>query len=95
MLREIVKKKSIGGGEEDHDRPRRTDLVHSAFTLQVTFVPDDDDGDRLRIFDPHDLSVVRLDHLKRVSFRDGVHEEKALAVEHIVLPHRTVCLATK
>lgn len=34
--------------------------------------------------------MVRLYRLKRVSFRDGVNEEEALAVEHIVLPHRTV-----
>src|SRR6267154_2400701 len=34
--------------------------------------------------------MVRLYHLERVSFRDGVDEEEALAVEHIVLPHRTV-----
>ena len=34
--------------------------------------------------------MVRLYHLERVSFRDGVNEEEALAVEHIVLPHRTV-----
>jgi hypothetical protein len=80
-------RKSIGRRQNEI---RRTDLLHYAFALQVTFVPDDDDGDRLRIFDSQDLSMVRLDHLKRVSFRDGVHEEKALAVEHIVLPHRTV-----
>lgn len=34
--------------------------------------------------------MVRLDHLERVSFRDGVNKEEALAVDHIVLPHRTV-----
>ena len=34
--------------------------------------------------------MVRLYHLERVSFRDGVNEEEALAVEHVVLPHRTV-----
>jgi hypothetical protein len=34
--------------------------------------------------------VVRLYHIKRVSFRDGVNEEEALAVEHIVLPHRAI-----
>ena len=71
-------------------RTRRTDLVHTAITLEVTFVPNDDDGNCIRVFDPQDLLVIRLNHLKRVSFRDGVHEEKALAVEHIVLPHRTV-----
>jgi hypothetical protein len=68
---------------------RRTDHVHPAFTLQVAFVSDNYNGDRLRIFDPQDLLMVRLYHLKRVSFRDGVNEEEALAVEHIVLPHRT------
>jgi hypothetical protein len=69
---------------------RRTDHVHPAFTLQVTFVSNNYNGDRLRIFDPQDLLMVRLYRLERVSFRDGVNEEEALAVEHIVLPHRTV-----
>jgi hypothetical protein len=70
---------------------RRTDHVHPAFRLQVTFVSYHYNGDRVRIFDSQDLLMVRLYHLKRVSFRDGVDEEEALAVEHIVLPHRTVC----
>lgn len=69
---------------------RRTDHVHPAFTLQVTFVSDQYDGDRLRIFDSQDLLMVRLYHFERVSLRDGVNEEEALAVEHVVFPHRTV-----
>lgn len=69
---------------------RRTGHVHPAVTLQVTFVSDHYNGDRLRILDSQDLSMVRLYHLERVSFRDRVNEEEALAVEHVVFPHRAV-----
>lgn len=68
---------------------RRTDRVHSAIT-EIALVTNDDDGDCVSVFDTQDLFVVGLDHPKRVSFRDGVHEEKAFAVEHILPPHRTV-----
>jgi hypothetical protein len=68
----------------------RTVHVHCAVMLEVVLVPDEDDGHRFRVFDAQDLFVECTNQVKRVPFRDWVHEEEALAVEHVVLPHRTV-----
>jgi hypothetical protein len=68
----------------------RTEHVYHAIILEITLVPDEHDGNRLSVFDAQDLFVVCANQVERIPFGDRVHEEEALAVEHVVLPHRAI-----
>jgi len=79
--------------EERRNRKKqfgRTEHVYRAIILEITFVPDEHDGNRLSVFDAQDLFVVCANQVERIPFGDRVHEEEALAVEHVVLPHRAI-----
>jgi hypothetical protein len=53
--------------------------------LQIRLVPDDDDGDVFLVLDAENLFVKLLHLCKGVSRGDGVDEQEALAVSHVVL----------
>ena len=55
---------------EEMRKAIRTEHVHRAVRLEVTFVPNEDDGNRFGVFDAQDLFVVGTNQVKRIPFRD-------------------------
>lgn len=61
--------------------------INSALILEVAFVSNEDDGNRLRIFHTQKLSVHSPNHVEGIPVRDGVYQEKTLALAHIMSSH--------
>lgn len=67
----------------------RTVHADLALKLEVAFVCDDDDGERILVLHAQNLLVERADFLERVPRGDRVDEQKAFAGPHVLLAHST------
>ena len=54
----------------DQERPARTVHANLTLVLEVTFVRNDDDRERVLVLHPEDLLVERADFLERVPRRN-------------------------
>jgi len=68
-----------------------TRTIHAdlALKLEVAFVCDDDDGERILVLHAQDLLVERADFLERVPRGDRVDEQKPFTGPHVLLAHGT------
>ena len=66
--------------------------IHADLTLvfKIAFVRNDDNGERVLIFDSEDLLVEGADFLERVARCDRIDEEETFTGAHILLAHSTV-----
>lgn len=67
----------------------RTVHADLALKLEVTFVCDDNDGERILVLHAQNLLVERADFLERVARGDRVDEQEAFAGPHVLLAHST------
>jgi hypothetical protein len=76
----------------DRHTRARTIHAHLALVLEIAFVGNDDDGERVLVLYSEDLLVERRDFFKRVAGGDRIDEEEAFSCTHVLLTHRTVLL---
>ena len=67
----------------------RTVHADLALKLEVAFVCDDDDGERILVLHAQNLLVERADFLERVPRGDRVDEQKPFTGPHVLLAHGT------
>ena len=75
---------------KEREREKRTIHAHLALVLEIAFIGDDDDGERVLVLYSEDLLVEGRDFFKRVARGDRVDEEEAFPCTHVLLAHRTV-----
>jgi hypothetical protein len=80
---------SRGAWEIGGDGTIRTVHANLPLKLEVAFVCDDNDGERVLVLHAQNLLVERADFLERVPRRDRVDEQEPFTGPHVLLAHGT------
>lgn len=81
---------TIRKGWTEIESVQRTVHANLSFVLQITFVRDNNNGERVLILYSQDLLMEGTDFFKRVPGRDGIYEQEAFACAHVLFPHSTI-----
>ncbi len=80
---------SRGSWEIGGDGTIRTVHANLPLKLEVAFVCDDNDGERVLVLHAQNLLVERANFLERVPRRDRVNEQEPFTGPHVLLAHGT------
>lgn len=70
-------------------------LTNLSIVLKIGLVGDDNDRERVLVFDTENLLVEGGDFLKRASGRNRVNKQEALSGTHVLFPHRAVVFQSR